>query len=150
MSEALPLVPSFSEQQVHNLANIVRSVVHQYFAPLNQSPPNQPSSNQLIPASTPPTPQKAQKEEDEQLQKQEQQATVESTTESTTKHGSMPDSKSIISTIPHLCTARFSGDSAACLSNLACQHIMFLNTLLGYTLLGYIEHSEGLEATGQG
>ena len=117
---------------------------------------------------TPPAPQETRKEEDEQLlqqaivkedventaEKQEQQplyqATfTESTTGSTTKHGSsMPDSKSTLSTIPRLCTARSSGDSAACLSNallLACQHTMFLTTLPGY-----IEHSEGIEATGQG
>ena len=121
--------------------------MQQYFA--SQHPQNQPSS-------TPPAPQETQKEEDEQLQKQEQQplyqATVkditESTTESITKHGSsMPNSKSTLSKIPRLCTARSSGDSAACLSNtllLACQHIMFLNTLLDY-----IEHSKDLEVTGQ-
>ena len=120
MLEALPSVPSFSEQQVHNLANIIHSVMQQYFAPQNPPPP------------TPPAPQNAQKEEDEQLL---QQATVDDITESTTKHdSSMPDSKSTLSTIPHLYTARSSGDSAACLSNLACQHIIFLNTLLGYTL----------------
>ena len=139
LSAALPSVPGFSEQQVHGLINIVHSVIQQYFASSNQpsstpppslSPPSTPSS------STPPAPQETQKEEDEQLL---QQATVESTTESTTK--------SIISAIPRLCTVRSSGDSAACLSNLACQHI---NTLLDYTLLGYIGHSKGLEATGQG
>ena len=139
-----PSVPGFSEQQVHDLINIVHSVVQQYFAPSNQ-----PSSTP--PLSTPPAPQEAQKEEDEQLQKQEQQpsyqATVESITESPTKHGSsMPNIKSTLSAIPRLCIARSSGDSAACLSNLACQHI---NTLLDYTLPGYIEHSEGLKATGQ-
>ena len=93
-----------------------------------------PSS--LPPPSTPPAPQKAQKEEAEQLL---QQATVENITESITKH---PDSKSTLSTISRLCTAQSSGDSATCLNNLAC--------LPGYTLPGYIEHSEGLEATGQG
>ena len=148
MLEALPSVPDFSEQQVHGLINIIHSVMQQYLAPRNQ-PPSSPLSSP--PSSTPPTPQEAQKEEDEQLL---QQATVESITESTTKHGSsMPDSNSILSTIPRLYTARSSGDSAAYLSNailLTCQHIMFLNTLLGYTLPGYIEHSEGLKATGQG
>ena len=143
MPEALPSVPSFSEQQVHghDLINIIHSVMQQYFAPQNPllTPP---LSNQ--PSSTPVAPQGAQKEEDIQLS---QQATVENTT----KHGCrMPDSKSTLSTIPRLCTVRSSGDSAACLSNFACQHIMFLNTLLGYTLPRYIGHSEELEATGQG
>ena len=137
-SGALPSVPSFSEQQVHDLFNIVHSVMHQYFAPSNQTPP--PSTP---PPSTPPAPQEAQKEEDIQLL---QQATVngttESTTESITKHdSSMPDIKSTLSTIPRLCTAH----SAACLSN-----TLLLACLLGYTLLGYIEHLEGLEASGQG
>ena len=162
MSGALPSVPSFSEHQVHDLANIVRSVVQQYFAPSNQPLSTPPP--QTPPASTSPAPQEAQKEEDEQLQKQEQQplqqATVENTTESITesitKHGSsIPDRKSTLSAIPRLCTVRSSEDSATRPSNalrLACQHI---NTLLGYTLLGsnlpgYIEHLKGLEATGQG
>ena len=139
MSEALPSVPSFSEHQVHDLTNIVRSVVQQYFAPSNQPLSTSPSSTpppSNLPSSTPPAPQKAQKEEDEQLL---QQATAKSTTESI--------SKSTLSTIPRLCTIRSSGDSAACLSNLACQHI---NTLLDYTLLDYIGHSKGIEATGQG
>ena len=146
MPEALPSIPSFSEQQVHDLFNIVHSVVQQYFASSNQTTP---ASNP--PLSTPSTPQEAQKEEDEQLL---QQATVEDITESTTKHGSsISDSQSTLSTIPRLHSARSSGDSAACLSKallLVCQHIMFLNTLLGNTLLGYIEHSKGIEATGQG
>ena len=51
MSGALPLVPSFSEQQVHDLVNIVHLVMQQYFAPQN-------------PPSTPSAPQEAQKEED--------------------------------------------------------------------------------------
>ena len=137
--EALPSVPGFSEQQVHNLINIVHSVMQQYFAP-----PNQLTPASTPPPSTPPAPQKTQKEKDEQLL---QQATVKSTTKSTTKHGSsMPDSKSTLSAIPRLCTVRSSGDSAACLSNLACQHI---NTLLGYTLFDYIKHSKGLKATEQ-
>ena len=50
---ALPLVPSFSEQQVHDLVNIVHSVMQQYFAPSNQPPPNQPPSNQTTPAPIP-------------------------------------------------------------------------------------------------
>ena len=130
---ALPSAPSY------DLINIIHSVVHQYFA--SSTPP----------LSTPPAPQESQKEENEQLL---QQATVEDITESITKHGSsMPDSQSTLSTIPRLHTARSSGDSAACLSKallLVCQHIMFLNTLLGNTLLGYIEHSKGIEAIGQG
>ena len=91
----------------------------------------------------------AEKQEQQPLYQATVEDITESTTESTTKHGSsMADSKSTLSTIPRLCTARSSGDSAACLSNallLACQHTMFLNTLPGY-----IEHSEGIEATGQG
>ena len=150
MPEALPSVPSFSKQQVHNLANIIHSVMQQYFAPQYQPSSTPPSSTPSL--STPSTQQIAQKEEDEQLL---QQITVEditkSITENTTKHGSsISDSKSTLSTIPRLCTARSSGDSAACLDIFACQHIMFLNTLLGYTSLGYIEHSKGIEATGQG
>ena len=150
---ALPLVPGFSEQQVHDLANIVRSVVQQYFAPSNQTTPPSTTPPSTSPPSTPPAPQEAQKEENEQLL---QQATVdditESTTESITKHGSMPNCKSTLSTISRLCTVRSSGDSAAYLSNLACQHInTLLNyTLLDYTLLDYIGHSKGLKATGQG
>ena len=144
LPEALSSVPSFSKQQVHNLANIVRSVVQQYFTSSNQSsstPPPQTSPPSISPSSTPSAPQEAQKEKDEQLQKQEQQplyqATVESTTESTTKH---PDRKSTISAIPRLCTVRSSGDSAACLSNAL---------LLAY-LPDYIKHPKDIEATGQG
>ena len=86
------------------------------------------------------------------------QATVEDITESTTKHGnSMAVSKSTLSTFPRLCTTRSSRDSAACLSNallsayqhtlnLAYQHTMFP----ALTTFGYIEYSEGMEATGQG
>ena len=129
MPEALPSIPSFSEQQVHNLFNIVHSVVQQYFAPSNQTTP---ASNP--PASTPSAPQETQKEEDEQLL---QQVTVENITESTTKH---PDSKSTLSIISRLCTARSAGDSAACLSN----------ALLLACLLGYIEHSKDIKAIGQG
>ena len=124
MPEALPLslVPSFSKQQVHDLVNIIHSVMQQYFAP-----PNQSSSNSITLASTPPlltpsAPQETQKEEDEQLL---YQATVKDIVESITKHGSsMSDSQSILSTISRLCIARSSGDSAACLSkalSLACQ-----------------------------
>ena len=135
LSAALPSIPGFSEQQVHNLINIVHSIIQQYFASSNQiSPISTP------PSSAPPASQEAQKEEDEQLL---QQITVENTTESITKS----ISKSTISTIPRLYIVRSSGDSAACLSNLACQHI---NTLLDYTLLDYIEHSKGIEVIGQG
>ena len=137
MPGALSSVPGFSEQQVHDLINIVHSVIQQYLAPRNQ-----PSSNHDQAPSTPPAPQEAQKEENIQLL---QQATMdditESTTESTTKQdSSMPNSKSTLSTIPRLCIVRSSGDSAACLSH----------TLLLACLLGYIEHSEGIETTGQG
>ena len=138
MPAALPSVPGFSEQQVHELINIIHSVMQQYFAPSNQPPQYQPPS---APAPsnppTPPAPQETQKEKDIQLL---QQATVESTTESTTKHcSSVPDSKSTISTIPRLCTARSFGDLAA-----------YDNALLLAYLFGYIRHSEGLKATGQG
>ena len=151
LPEALPSVPGFSKQQVHDLINIVHSVMQQYFA----------SSNQLTPASTPPpstppassapfAPQETQKEENQQPL---YQATVKDITESTTES----TTKSTISAIPRLCTVQSSGDSAACLSNLACQHINTLldytlldYTLLDYTLLDYIGHSKGLEATGQG
>ena len=115
--------------------------------------------------STPPALQEAKKEKanDEEnaeiiAEKQEQQplyqATVEditeSITESTTKDGnSMAVSKSTLSTIPRLCTTPTSRDSAACLSNallFAFHHTGFLNT----TIPGHIQHSEGMEATGQG
>ena len=134
MSGALPSVPSFSEQQVHDLINIIHLVMQQYFAPHDQPP------------STPSAPQEAQKEEDEQLLQQafvkkDAENTVESITESTMKH----DSKSNFSTIPRLCIARSSGDSAACPSN-----TLLLARLLGYTQFGYIRHSEGIEKTGQG
>ena len=142
LSGALPLVLGFSEQQVHGLINIVHSVMRQYLTPSTPPP------------STPSAPQEAQKEENEQPQKQEQQplyqATVESTTESITKHSSMPDSKSTISTIPRLCTVRSSGDSAACFSNAILLAYLPGYTLPGYTLPGYIEHLKGLKATGQG
>ena len=65
---------------------------------------------------------------------------MKSITKSITKH----DSNNTLSTISRLYIARYSRDSAACLSNLACQQIMFLNTLLGYTLLDYIEYSKDL------
>ena len=48
LPEALSSVLSFSEQQVHDLINIVHSVMQQYFAPQNQPP-----SNQTISASIP-------------------------------------------------------------------------------------------------
>ena len=115
--------------------------------------------------STPPAPQEAHKDEANDKENAEitaekqaplYQATVEditeSTMESTTKDdNSMAVSKSTLSTFPRLCTTRSSGDSAACLSNarlLACQYTMFL---AWHGLLpGYIEYSEGMEATGQG
>ena len=113
------------------------------------------STQQSTPRA-PPAPQEAQKEEEKEKEQPLYQATVEditeSTTESATKHSSsMPDSKSTLSTIPHPCTIPTSGDSAACLSNArfcAYQHALLLSLL--NTPLGYIEHSEGMEATGQG
>ena len=146
MPEALPSVPSFSEQQVHDLANIIHSVMQQYFAPSNQITSASIPASHDQPPSISPAPQETQKEEDEQLL---QLAIAENTTEKQ-EHQPLYQAtvKSILSTIPRRCTARSSRDSAACLSNallLACQHVMFLNTLLDY-----IEHSKGLEATGQG
>ena len=143
MSKALPSVPSFSKQQVHDLINIIHSVMQQYFASSNQ-----PSSNQITsasipaphdqPPSTPPAPQEAQKEQDIQLL---QQITVKNTTESTTKpDSSVPDSKSTLSTIPPLCTAH----SATCPSN-----TLLLACLLGHTLLDYIKYSAEIEKTEQ-
>ena len=133
MPGALPSVPSFSEQQVHDLVNIIHSVIQQYLASQYSAPlasaPSAPAPSAPAPfAPTPSTPlasQAAQKEEDKQPL---YQVTVESTTENTTK----------LSTIPRLCTARSSRDSAACLSILACQHP------------DYIGHSKGIEKTGQG
>ena len=128
---SLPSVPSFSEQQVHDLVNIIHSVMQQYLAPQYQPP--------LASApSTPPASQETQKEEDIQLL---QQATVESTTESTTKQdSSMPYSNSTLSIISCLCIIRFSEDSAVCVSN---------EILLAY-LANYIKYSKGIEKTGQG
>ena len=135
MPEALPSVPGFSEQQVHDLINIVHSVMQQYFAPPNQlTPASTPPSSTPPTSSAPPAPQETQKEEDQQPL---YQATVKDITESTTES----TTKSIISAIPRLCTVRSSGDSATCLS---------LNTLLGYTLSDYIEQSKDIEAIGQG
>ena len=76
--------------------------------------------------------------------------------ESATKDdSSRPDNYSTLSRIPRPCTTPFSGDPAACLSialvayqharHLAFQNVGFLNTLPGF-----IKHSEGMEATGQG
>ena len=53
LSAALPSVPGFSEQQVHDLINIVHSIMQQYFASSNQPLSNQPSSNQTTPAPIP-------------------------------------------------------------------------------------------------
>ena len=88
------------------------------------------------------------------------QATVEDDMECTTKHGnSMLTTKSTLSTIPRLCTIPASRDPAACLSNAffthqhalnpAYQHALILGLMLN-TRFGYIEHSESMEATGQG
>ena len=109
---------------------------------------------------TPPAPQEAQKEV-EQVKKQPlHQATVEddteSTMESTTKHGSgMAVNTSTLSTIPRLCAARSSGNSAACPSNLLASSLAsffgdFLTSFFALTSFGYIECMEGMEATGQG
>ena len=125
-------------------------------------------STQEATDSTPPAPQEAKKEEDK---KPLYQATVEDVTESTAEketeqqYGSSklssdkPDSKTTLSTIPRLCTARSFGDPAVCLSNaffaylnaphLAYQHALILGLMLT-TPLGYIECTEGMEATGQG
>ena len=94
--------------------------------------------------STPPAPQEAPKEEDK---KPLYQATVEDVTESTAEtesqqqHGS---SKLSTDDTP------ISGDSAACLSNalfFATQHalILMLNTIFGH-----IQHSQSMEARGEG
>ena len=121
--------------------------------------------------STPPAPHEAPKEEANSeenteitAEKQEQeplyQATVEDDMECTTKHGnSMLTTKSTLSTIPRLCTIPASRDPAACLSNAffthqhalnpAYQHALILGLMLN-TRFGYIEHSESMEATGQG
>ncbi|KAM0795455.1 hypothetical protein BDR22DRAFT_591499 [Usnea florida] len=116
--------------------------------------------------STLPAPQETKKEQAKEeenaeitAEKQEQgprqqslyQASVENDTESVTKHGNgMPDSKITLSTFLRLCTTRSSRDPATCLSKVllcAYQHalILMLNTLPGH-----IEHTEGMEATGQG
>ena len=125
----------------------------------------QPLQQQSTQHSTPPAPQEAQKEVEQVKMQPLYQATVEDDTESTTKHGSsMPDSKSILSSMPCLCAARSSGDSAACLSNALLASFLtsffgdFLTSFFALAsflawhglLPGYIECMEGMEATGQG
>ena len=107
--------------------------------------------------STPPTlpaPQEAQKEEDEQpLYQATMEDIAESTTEKETEQqdgSTKPDNKSTVSTIPRLRTAPASRDPAACLS-IALFAYRYTAFLAWHGLLpGYIEHSEGMEATGQG
>ena len=151
LSKALSSVLSFSKQRVHShdLINIIRSVMQQYFASSNQ-----PSSTP--PSLTSPAPQEAQKQKDKQLL---QQITVKNTTEkqeqqplyqakSITKHGSsMPNSKSTLFIIPRLCTVRSSEDNAL---SFACQHITLFadETLLLNTQLGYVKDSKGIAKLG--
>ena len=109
--------------------------------------------------STPPTPQAAKKEEEETRPKPLYQATVVHVPESTAgketehQHGSSkpgsdkPERRITLSRIPRLCNTPSFG--AACLSNalsFAIQH----SVILVDTLPGHIQHSEGMEATGQG
>ena len=53
LPEALPIVPSFSEQQVHDLVNIVHSVIQQYFASSNQTISAPIPSVEISPSSHP-------------------------------------------------------------------------------------------------
>ena len=113
--------------------------MQQYFAPQNQPSSTPPSSTPS--SSTSPAPQGTQKEENEQLLQQTivKENIMQSTTKSITKHdSSIVDSKSTLSTIPRLCIARSSGDSA-----------IYGNALLLAYLLNYIKHSKDLEATEQ-
>ena len=103
---------------------------------------------------TPPTPQEAQKEVEQEKDKQPlYQATVEDDTEITgekkteQQHGSsMPDSKSTLSSMPRLRATSASRDPAACLS----AFFGFLPTSFFAlaSLLGYIRCMEGMEAIG--
>ena len=130
----------------------------------------QQQATQATQHSTPPAPQEAYEEEanlkanaeitaEKQEQEPRQRPLYQATVEDDTEHGnSILDTKSILSSFSCLCTTSFSGDSAACLSdvlsayqhalNLACQHTMF--QAWHGPLLGYIRCMEGMEATGEG
>ena len=155
------MIPGFSPEQSASLQAMITAAVNEafdkHFGPLQHS--------------TPPAPREAQKEVEQAKRQPLHQATVEDDTESTTKHGStMPDSKNTLSSMPCLCATRSSGDSAACLSITLFKHASclasfltsffgdFLNSFVALAsflawhglLPGYIECTEGMEATGQG
>ena len=120
--------------------------------------------------STPPAPKEANDEENADNTAEEQeplyQATVEdaeddaeSIEEKQIEHqygssklsSDKPDNEITVSTIPRLCTTPTSKDSAACLTNAllsAHQHAILL-AWHGF-LHGYMDYTEGMEATRQG
>ena len=150
--------PWYQAKQKASCLAMMQEMLDELRKPLPPLPPLPPVQVQSFESwcqqhCTPPAPQEAQKEVEQVKKIALHQATVEEDTEITVEkkteqqHGSTkPDSKSTLSSMPCLCTIRSSGDSAACLSMAYSAYAAFL---AWHGLLpGYIEYSEGMEATG--